>query len=292
MQHARPVTLPAPRSSPGAFCRSRCARPEVVLAYPGTPYGDAFMSVTKAIIEDRLGVPARLLSSSNPVIFKAMDADRGGADVGANAAAQLGQSLVDEYVTRKGHRRPYPQCLAVPARRLHHQAHCREIRHQVDLRHGPAGDASISTAKAGDNKGEYMVGSAEWNSTSIDKARARHYGLTELYNLTTSQADLEYCPASATRSRPATPIFWACDGASNFIFAKDAHRHMLDEPPHDPAKWHPVLRRRKIPTGTTKPKVDTAPGRRSAHHSSMPSICRPISPRSPACSRASSSRRS
>jgi glycine betaine/proline transport system substrate-binding protein len=225
---------------------------EVVLAYPSTPYGDAFMSVIKAIIGDRLGVQARLLSSSNPVIFKAMDANRGDMDIGT---VQLpnSQSLVDEYVTRKG------TVVLAPNAWQFQQGAC-TIKPVAD-KYGIKSIYDLTrpeivhlTAKGNDNKGEYWVGAAEWNSTSIDKARARHYGLTDLYNLTTSQADLEYARVSSA-IKTATPIFWACDGASNFIFPKDAIA-MLSEPAHDPAQWHPVLPSQD-PDWYQKTKVDT-----------------------------------
>lgn len=226
---------------------------EVVLAYPVTPYGDAFMAITKAIIEDRLGVQARLITSSNPVIFKAMDANKGDMDIGT---VQLpnSQSLVDEYVTKRGTvvltnnfwQFRQGACTITPVAEKY------GIKTIYDMTRP---EVVALTAKGGDRKGEYWVGAAEWNSTSIDKARARHYGLTELYNLATSQPDLEYARV-ASGIKTATPIFWACDGASNFIFPKGAIA-MLEEPPHDPAKWHPVLPSQD-PDWYQKTQADTA----------------------------------
>jgi glycine betaine/proline transport system substrate-binding protein len=236
-----------------------CATPrpgqaaEIVLGHPSTPYGDAILAVIKATIEDRLGIKTRVVAASAPVIWKAMDANRGDMDVGT---VQLpnSQSLVDEYVTRKG---------TVVL-----------IRNSWDFQQGVCttkaaadrfGIKSIYdmtrpevvhlTAKGNDNKGEYWVGAAEWNSTSIDKARARYYGLSELYDLATSQADLEYARV-ASAIKTGTAIFWACDGASNFIFPKGSVT-MLSEPAHDPAKWHPVMPSQD-PDWYQKTRVETA----------------------------------
>jgi glycine betaine/proline transport system substrate-binding protein len=94
------------------------------------------------------------------------------------------------------------------------------------------------TANGGD-QGEYWVGAPEWNATAIERARVRFYGFNEVYNLTTSQAALEYARVSDA-IKTGAPIFWACDAASDFIFPKGSVV-MLKEPPHDPGKWHPVL---------------------------------------------------
>src|SRR5262249_52006145 len=50
---------------------------EIVMGHPSTPYGDALLSVIKAALDDRFGVKARIMPSSSPVNFKAMDANRG-----------------------------------------------------------------------------------------------------------------------------------------------------------------------------------------------------------------------
>jgi glycine betaine/proline transport system substrate-binding protein len=226
---------------------------EIVLGHPSTPYGDAILAIIKATLEDRLGVRVRVVSSSAPVIWKAMDANRGDMDVGT---VQLpnSQSLVDEYVTRKG------TVVLVPNSWQFEQGACTTtatadkygIKSIYDMTRP---EVVHLTAKGSDNKGEYWVGAAEWNSTSIDKVRARFYGLSELYNLATSQADLEYARV-VSAIKTGIAIFWACDGASNFIFPKGSVT-MLSEPPHDPAKWHPVMPSQD-PDWYQKSRVETA----------------------------------
>jgi glycine betaine/proline transport system substrate-binding protein len=225
---------------------------EIVLGHPHTPYGDAIFSVIKAVMEDRFGVKARILPSSAPVNFKAMDAGRGDVDV---SSIQLpnSQSLLDEYATKKG------TVIMVKNFWEFQQGFC-TIKSVAD-KYGIKSIYDLTrpevvqlSAKSG-AKGEIWVGAAEWNSTSIEKARARHYGLTELYELSTSQAELEYARVSAS-IKSGTPIFWSCDGASNFIFPKDSVV-LLSEPPHDPSKWRPVLPSQD-PDWYQKTRVETA----------------------------------
>ncbi len=226
---------------------------DLVLGHPSTPYGDAILAVIKATVEDRLGIKTRVVASSAPVIWKAMDANRGDIDVGT---VQLpnSQSLVDEYVTRRG------TVVLVRNSWQFEQGVCTTraaadkfgIKSIYDM---TKPEVVHLTAKGSDNRGEYWVGAAEWNSTSIDKVRARFYGLSELYNLVTSQADLEYARVSGA-IKAGGAIFWACDAASNFIFPKDSVV-MLSEPPHDPAKWHPVMPSQD-PDWYQKSKVETA----------------------------------
>jgi glycine betaine/proline transport system substrate-binding protein len=226
---------------------------EIVIASPSTPYSDAIFAITKVILKDRFGVAASQLTTTAPVAWKSMDADRGDLIVGT---AQLpnSQSLVDEYVTKKG------TVILAPNSWEFQQGFC-TIKPVAD-KYGIKTIYDLTrpeivqlTAKPGDNKGEIWVGGAEWNSTAIDKVRARYYGLPELYNLTTSQADLEYARVMSA-IKTGTPIFWSCDSASNFIFPKGATA-LLTEPAYDAAKWHPVLPSQD-PDWYQKSRVDTS----------------------------------
>jgi glycine betaine/proline transport system substrate-binding protein len=227
---------------------------EIVLAHPGSPYGDAILAVTKVIIEDRLGIPVRIVHASAPVAFKAMDANRGAIDVLGSMQLPTSQSQVDEYVTRRG--------TVVVAQKYW------QFRQGACTTKATADKYAIATiydltrpeiveltARAGDAKGEFWVGAADWNAAAIDKVRARFYGLDQLYTLTTSQADLEYARVG-NAIKAGAPIFWACDTASNFIFPRGAVA-MLTEPPHDPAKWHPVLPSQD-PDWFEKSRIETA----------------------------------
>ena len=194
--------------------------------------------ITKAVLEDRLGVQVRTVHASAAVMFKAMDANHGDIDIDPVMQMPNNQSLVDEYVTRKG------TVVVAPHSWQFQQGACTTktiadkygIKTIFDMTRP---EIVHLTAKSGDSKGEYWVGAADWNSTAIDKVRSRFYGLDQLYNLTMSQADLEYARVTSA-IKSGQPIFWACDIASNFIFPKGSLA-MLTEPPHDPAKWHPVL---------------------------------------------------
>jgi glycine betaine/proline transport system substrate-binding protein len=211
---------------------------EIVIGNPQTPYTDAIAAVTKAVLEDRLGVQARTVHASGAVIFKAMDANKGDIDVDPGMQMPNNQSLVDEYVTRKG------TVIVASNSWQFGQGICTTKsaaeRYRILSVYDMLRPEIVQlTAKNGSSKGEYWVGAADWNSAAIDKVRARFYGLTELYELTTSSPEFEYARVS-NAIRSASAIFWACDSASNFIFPKGSVV-LLTEPPHDPAKWHPVL---------------------------------------------------
>jgi glycine betaine/proline transport system substrate-binding protein len=250
----RRVTLVAWLTLWAACTGTPAGAADVVLAHPGSPYGDAILAVTKAILEDRLGVRVRIVHASAPVAFKAMDANRGDIDVLGSMQLPNSQGLVDEYVTRKG------TVVVAPRSWQFEQGLCTTkamadkygIRSIYDMTRP---EVAHLTAKGGDGKGEYWVGAADWNATAIDKVRARFYGLDQLYTLTTSQADLEYARV-ASAIKLGSAIFWACDTASNFIFPKGSLA-MLAEPPHDPAKWHPVLPSQD-PDWYAKSRIETA----------------------------------
>ena len=115
--------------------------------------------------------------------------------------------------------------------------------------------ATYKVNAKGGKKGEYWVGAADWNSGAIDKVRARFYGIDQLYELTESSPELEYARVGAA-TKTGAGIFWACDSASNFIFGKGSVV-LLQEAPHDPAKWHPVIPS-KDPDWYNLSKVETS----------------------------------
>ena len=233
---------------------ARLQAAEIVIGNPQTPYTDAIAAVTKAVLEDRLGVQARTVHASGAVIFKAMDANRGDIDIDPGMQMPNNQSLVDEYVTRKGTvivaKNSWQFGQGICTTKL--AADKYGIRTVYDMLRP---EIVQITARAGARKGEYWVGAADWNSGAIDKVRARFYGIDQLYDLTESSPELEYARVSAALKTGAG-IFWACDTASNFIFPKGSIA-LLEEPPHDPAKWHPVIPS-KDPDWYNLSKVETS----------------------------------
>jgi glycine betaine/proline transport system substrate-binding protein len=210
---------------------------EVVIGRAETPFGDAIDAVTKAIIEDRLGVPARTETMSGAVAFKAMAANRGAVDISGGQLPTV-QSLVDEYVTREHavilapHYWGAKQGICTPTS----AARKYNIKSVYDILRP---EIVHLTVTGNDVKGNFWIGETGWASTLIDHVRARFYGLDQLYHLVESQDFTEYALVR-NAIKTGSAIFYACDGASNFIFPKGSIT-MLDEPPYDPKKWHIVM---------------------------------------------------
>jgi len=251
--HRFVTTLIIAAAATGAISKTSCAT-EIVIGHPQTPYTDATSAIFKAVMEDRLGVQVRVVHVSGAVAFKAMDANRGDIDIDTGMQMPNNQSLVDEYVTKKGtvvvakNSWQFSQGICTTKAAADKYG----IKSVYDMARP---EVVQLTAKQGGNQGEYWVGAADWNSAAIDKVRARFYGLNELYELTHSAPELEYARVS-NAIKTGGAIFWACDSASNFIFPKGSVV-LLDEPKHDPAKWHPVIPS-KDPDWYNLSKVETS----------------------------------
>jgi glycine betaine/proline transport system substrate-binding protein len=210
----------------------------VVFGVPATTYGRAIANVLKVVIEDSFGIKVDLVPGSGPVIFKAMDQGKGDIDIHPSVWLPNSQSLVEEYVKRK------ETVILTDAGWKVRQGFC-----ATRLAHDKYGVKSVYDLtrpeivqlvnRKGAAKPEFWMGSPSWNSIPIDKARAKAYGLADLYELATWEAEVELARVTAALKRGEIAVF-ACDTAHNFYFPK-GEAVFLDEPPYDPAKWKPVL---------------------------------------------------
>lgn len=69
------------------------------LTWPGAK---AVGYMIKAVIEDKIGGEAEMVTSTSPIIFSAMDGGRGDIDIHPDVWLPNQQALVDKYVTGKG----------------------------------------------------------------------------------------------------------------------------------------------------------------------------------------------
>jgi glycine betaine/proline transport system substrate-binding protein len=106
----------------------------------------------------------------------------------------------------------------------------------------------------GDGKGEIWIGASGWQSTNIEKVRARDYGFADFFDLQVT--DEAVAAASLDRAAKADkPWVGYCYGPhQNFARYKLA---FLSEPKHDPAKFV-MLQPSEDPQWFEKSKVSSA----------------------------------
>ena len=208
---------------------------DVVIGEPNWPSAKATAYVLKEVIEQELGMDVEISPGNNAVIFKAMDRGRGDIDVHPEVWLPNQKNLVDTY-TGKGtvavSGNPYDVIQGYCVTRNTMQNH--GISSIYDL-------ADPENAKLfdtdGDGKGEVWIGGTGWASTPIEKVRARDYGFAEFFELqeldeTLAMAKLD---DAVTKDRPFVSYCWM----PHQMF-KMYDLELLEEPPHDPAKWQMV----------------------------------------------------
>jgi glycine betaine/proline transport system substrate-binding protein len=204
---------------------------DVVIGEPNWPSAKVTANILKVILEDNLGLEVELQSGNNAVIFEAMD--KGSMGVHPEVWLPNQKNLHDIYVTEKGTVLQSKNSIASTQGMCvtKYTAQTTGIKSLSDL-------ADPEVAKHfdtdGDGKGEVWIGVPGWQSTNIEKIRAKSYG----YDLTMTYKELDESLALAEVDK-------AIKSKKPFVFFCYTPHHMfslydlviLEEPTHDAAKW-------------------------------------------------------
>lgn len=207
---------------------------DVTMPDPNYATATAVMNVIKAAAEQELGLEVSTVTTTAvPVIWEAMDRNKGEVDIWPDVWLPNQQGLVDKYVegnktvklAKNGYEAVQGYCVTKTTVTDHN------IKSVYDL-------ANPENAKLfdsnGDGKGEIWLGASGWQSTNIEKVKARDYGFAEFFD----QQVTEEAVATASLDRAAKankPWVGYCYGPhQNFALYDLA---MLEEPKNDPAKY-------------------------------------------------------
>lgn len=207
---------------------------DVTMPDPNYATATAVMNVIKAAAEQELGLEvATVTTTAVPVIWEAMDRNKGEVDIWPDVWLPNQQGLVDKYVNgsktvklaKNGYEAVQGYCVTKTTVTDHN------IKSVYDL-------ADPENAKLfdtnGDGKGEIWVGAPGWQSTNIEKVKARDYGFAEFFELQTT----EEAVATASLDKAAKdnkPWVGYCYGPhQNFALYE---LEMLEEPQNDPEKF-------------------------------------------------------
>jgi glycine betaine/proline transport system substrate-binding protein len=182
-----------------------------------------------------------------------MDRNKGEVDIWPDVWLPNQQGLVDKYVkgagtvklAQNGYEAKQGYCVTQVTADKH------GIKDVSDL-------ANPDNAKLfdtnGDGKGEIWIGASGWQSTNIEKVRARDYGFADFFDL--QSTDEAVAAASLDRAAKADKpwIGYCYSPHQNFARYKLA---FLTEPKHDPAKFV-ILQPSEDPQWLEKSKVSSA----------------------------------
>lgn len=206
---------------------------KIVIGVPNWPSARAKSYILKAIIEDNFGLEVELQNGSNAVIFEAMD--KGVMHVHPETWSPNHDNLIAKYVEEaKTVEENNPQEKALAGQNIcvtEGTAARTGIKKVSDLSN-PEIAAKFDTD--GDGRGEMWIGAAGWGSTPIERIRAKSYGHIATMKLKVMEEALAMVEVDAAVAKRQNIVFFCYSPHHIFVLHKLV---ILQEPPHDPAKW-------------------------------------------------------
>ncbi|WP_104020535.1 ABC transporter substrate-binding protein [Roseovarius nitratireducens] len=224
---------------------------DLVIGQPNWPSANATAHILKVAIEQYLGLEVELQNGTNPIIFEAMHS--GAMDVHPEVWMPNQKNLHDTYVKDKGSVVMNPNGVESFQGMCVDQATADEhgITAIEDLTDP---DIAALFDSDGDGIGEIWIGAPGWNSTNVERVRARSYGYNQTFELVATDETVAYAELD-NAIKTGEPWAGFCY-TPHYVFALH-DMQVLQEPPHDPDKWN-VLQPTDDPDWLAKSDVTTA----------------------------------
>lgn len=197
------------------------------------PPGRASAYTVSAIADHALGLNVEVAPAlAVPVIWEALDRGNGEIDIHSEVWLPNQGGLVDTYVKEKGSvvlsdrswQAMQGYCVT-PA------AVAKGITSVFDLSNPE--NAKLFDSN-GDGKGEIWVGPEGWQSTNIERVRARDYGIEEFFELQSSEESVATAAIDRAFKADKAWVGYCYGPHQNFTLY---NLTLLEEPAHDPAKF-------------------------------------------------------
>lgn len=225
---------------------------DVTMPDPNYATATAVMNVIKASAEQELGLQVDTVTTTAvPVIWEAMDRNKGEVDIWPDVWLPNQQGLVDKYVkgsatvklAANGYTAAQGYCVTKAAQ----DAGIKSVYDLADPEKAKIFDSN------GDGKGEIWIGAPGWQSTNIERVKARDYGFAEFFDL--QATDEAVANAALDKADKAgKPWIGYCYGPHQNFALYDIK--LLDEPKYDAAKFV-IVQPNDDPAWFEKSKVST-----------------------------------
>jgi glycine betaine/proline transport system substrate-binding protein len=234
---------------------------DVTMPDPNYATATAVMNVIKAAAEQELGLNVSTVTTTAvPVIWEAMARNKGEVDIWPDVWLPNQQGLVDKYVKKEGTVK-----LAANGYEAK-QGYCVTqvtvdkygVKSVADLANPD--NAKLFAANGGD-KGEIWIGAPGWQSTNIEKVRARDYGFADFFDLQTTDEAISNAALDRAAKADKPWVGYCYSPHQNFARYKLT---FLEEPKYDPAKFV-VVQPNDDPRWFEKSKVDSAYANTTVH---------------------------
>lgn len=234
---------------------------DVTMPDPNYATATAVMNVIKAAAEQELGLQiSTVTTTAVPVIWEAMDRNKGEVDIWPDTWLPNQQGLVDKYVKDKKSVKLAQNSYEAQ------QGYCvTEVTYDKFGIKNVSDLANPDNAKIfdrdGDGKGNIWIGAPGWQSTNIEKVRARDYGFADFFNLEATDEAISNATLD-TAAKQDKPWVGYCYGPhQNFARYK---LKFLEEPAYDAAKFV-VVQANEDPQWFEKSKISSAYAKTTVH---------------------------
>ena len=224
---------------------------DITIGVPNWAAAEAISYLLDTLIERETGLEVDRVSSTNPVIFKAMDT--GDMDVHPDVWLPNQENLTGEFVDQKGTVALSPKSYAGFAgfcvtKKTADELGVKSIYDLADP------DIAKHFDTDGDGKGEIWVGASGWAGTSIDTVRLKTYGVGDTFEILEMDETIALARLkdAAAEGRPFATLCFA----PNLMFEL-ADLVQLEEPAYDESKWV-MVQPTEDPNWLEKSHIDVA----------------------------------
>lgn len=227
---------------------------DVTMPDPNYATATAVMNVIKDAAEQELGLEvATVTTTAVPVIWEAMGRNKGEVDIWPDVWLPNQQGLVDKYVkgagtvklAQNGYEAKQGYCVTKVTVDKHGVKDVSDLANPDNAKLFDTND---------DGKGEIWIGASGWQSTNIEKVRARDYGFADFFDL--QSTDEAVAAASLDRAAKAGEPWVGYCYSPHQNFAR-YELVFLTEPKNDPANFV-VVQPNDDPAWFEKSKVSSA----------------------------------
>ena len=226
---------------------------KVNVAAPNWSSATAIAHLIKVLVDEKVGAEATLVPGTNATIYQGMDRGKGDIDVHPDVWLPNQKNFTDEYVAKKG---------TVVLSKNHYagkQGFC--VSKDFQKKTGITSiydlarpDIAAMLDSDGDGKGEIWIGAPGWNSANVNEIKVRDYGLLPFMEPFRAEQTVN-TNRVGDRIAKGEGVAFYCYAPEAIWFMHDIVQ--LDEPAHDPAKYH-VVQASEDPDWLEKSKVETA----------------------------------
>jgi glycine betaine/proline transport system substrate-binding protein len=205
---------------------------DIAIGVPNWPSVTVTAKILETAIEQNLGYDVELQNGTNSIVFEAMDS--GSMQIHPEIWMPNQQNLVDKFVNERS------TVVMSENSAGAFQGMCVDKATSEQYGITSIDDLTLPEVaelidRDGDGKGDLWIGVTGWQSTNVEKIRAKSYGYDQTMELKESDDTIAYAEMD-NLVKQGKPWIGFCYGPHYAFALQDLVR--LEEPEHDPEKWN------------------------------------------------------